>query len=119
MAEAGASVVGVNCEQEPDRLVTIIREMRKPVTVSIAAQPAAFRTADATPCFRRLPEFPDEMESIQLPRGNFERFAEVARDEGIQYSGGCCGTNARLYSSLRAFPGDGAEPGRLIEGKGK
>jgi betaine-homocysteine S-methyltransferase len=94
MADAGAAAVGVNCEQEPDRMLAITREMRKAVTVPIAAQPAAFRTTDATPCFTRLPQFPDEMEAIQLPRSSFEQFAQRARSEGIQYLGGCCGCNA-------------------------
>src|ERR1700736_5037734 len=75
-------------------MLKIIREMRKAVRVSIAAQPAAFRTTDATPCFTRLPQFPDEMEAIQLPRSAFERFAEKAEAEGIQFLGGCCGCNA-------------------------
>jgi betaine-homocysteine S-methyltransferase len=100
MADAGAVVVGVNCEQEPDRVLAITREMRKAVGVPIAAQPAAFRTTDATPCFTKLPQFPDEMEAIQLPRSAFERFAETAKDEGIQFLGGCCGCNAAY---LRAF----------------
>ena len=94
MVEAGAAAVGANCEQEPDRMLAIIREMRKAVSVPIAAQPAAFRTTDATPCFTRLPQFPDEMEAIQLPRNAFQRFAEKAKAEGIQYLGGCCGCNA-------------------------
>ena len=100
MADAGAVLVGVNCEQEPDRVLAITREMRKAVDVPIAAQPAAFRTTDAIPCFTRLPQFPDEMEAIQLPRSAFERFAEIAKDEGIQFLGGCCGCNAAY---LRAF----------------
>src|SRR5205809_5099726 len=82
MVDAGAAVVGVNCEQEPDRMLAIIREMRKAVSVPIAAQPAAFRTTDAIPCFTRLPQFPDEMEAIQLPRSAFESFGEKARSEG-------------------------------------
>jgi len=94
MVDAGAAAVGVNCEQEPERMLAIIREMRKAVTVPIAAQPAAFRTTDAIPCFTRLQQFPDEMEAIQLPRNAFQRFAEKAKAEGIQYLGGCCGCNA-------------------------
>lgn len=100
MADEGAAVVGINCEQEPDRVLAITREMRKAVNLPIAAQPAAFHTTDATPCFTRLPEFPDEMEAIQLPRSAFERFAEQAKAEGIQYLGGCCGCNAAY---IRAF----------------
>jgi len=94
MVDAGAAVVGVNCEQEPDRILAITREMRKAVSVPIAAQPSAFRTTDAVPCFTKLPQFPDEMEAIQLPRSAFERFAEIAKEEGIQFLGGCCGCNA-------------------------
>lgn len=94
MVDAGAAVVGANCEQEPERMLAIIREMRKAVSVPIAAQPAGFRTTDATPCFTRLAQFPDELEAIQLPRSSFEHFAEIAKSEGIQFLGGCCGCNA-------------------------
>ena len=94
MVDAGAAVVGVNCEQEPDRILAITREMRKAVNVPIAAQPSAFRTTETVPCFTKLPQFPDEMESIQLPRSAFQHFAESAQDEGIQFLGGCCGCNA-------------------------
>lgn len=94
MVDAGAAIVGVNCEQEPDRILTIIREMRKAVSVPIAVQPAAFRTTDALPCFTKLPQFPDEMETIQIARNTFQRFAENAKAEGIQFLGGCCGCNA-------------------------
>src|SRR3989440_358971 len=100
MVDAGAAVVGVNCEQEPDRILAITREMRKAVSVPIAAQPAAFRTTDATPCFTRLPQFPDAMEAIQLPRSAFESFGEKARSEGIQFLGGCCGCNAAYVRAI-------------------
>ena len=94
MAGAGANAVGANCEQEPARMLSILREMRHAVSVPIAAQPAAFHTTDAMPCFTRLPEFPDGMEAIQLPRSAFEQFASQASSEGIRFLGGCCGCNA-------------------------
>jgi betaine-homocysteine S-methyltransferase len=100
MVDVGADIVGVNCEQEPDRILSIIREMRKAVSVPIAAQPSAFRTTDAVPCFTKLPQFPDEMESVQLPRSSFERFAERAQEEGIQFLGGCCGCNAAYIHAV-------------------
>lgn len=104
MVDAGAAVVGANCEQEPERMLAIIREMRNAVSVPIAAQPAAFRTTDATPCFTRLPQFPDEMEAIQLPRKLFENFAAIAKSEGIQFLGGCCGCNAAyIYAFSRGL----------------
>lgn len=100
MVDTGAGAVGANCEQEPERMLTIIREMRKAVSVPIAAQPAAFRTLDTTPCFTRLPQFPDELEAIQLPRSSFEHFAQQAKSEGIQFLGGCCGCNAAYIHAL-------------------
>ena len=94
MVNAGAHAVGANCEQEPERMLPILRQMRSAVNVPIAAQPAAFRTTDAMPCFTRLPQFPDGMEQIQLPRSSFGQFAMQAHSEGIRYVGGCCGCNA-------------------------
>ena len=100
MVDAGASSVGANCEQEPERMLSIIREMREAVSVPIAAQPATFRTTDAMPCFTKLPQFPDEMEAIQLPRSAFETFAKQAKAEGIQFLGGCCGCNPAYIRAL-------------------
>jgi betaine-homocysteine S-methyltransferase len=99
MVDSGARAVGANCEQEPERMISILRAMRSAVSVPIAAQPAAFRTTDAVPCFTKLPEFPDGMEQIQLPRSSFEQFAMRADSEGIRYIGGCCGCNAAYIRS--------------------
>src|SRR2546423_5468890 len=109
MVDAGAAVVGVNCEQEPDRILAITREMRRAVNVPIAAQPSAFRTTDAIPCFTKLPQFPDEMEAIQLPRNVFQRFAEKAKAEGIQFLGGCCGCNAAYIHAFALGLADSTE----------
>lgn len=94
MAGAGADAVGANCEQEPERMLTILRNMREAVSVPIAAQPAAFRTTDEIQCFTRLPEFPDGLETIQTARTAFEDFGRMAAAEGVQFVGGCCGCNA-------------------------
>jgi betaine-homocysteine S-methyltransferase len=108
LAEAGAEVVGANCEQEPARMLPILREMRAAVDLPIAAQPAAFRTTDETPCFTRLPEFPDDLETIQVSRGEFIDFARRARSEGIGYLGGCCGCNASYIRAIaRGLAGGG------------
>ena len=100
MVGAGASVVGANCEQEPERMMSILHSMREAVDAPLAAQPAAFRTPDDVPCFTRLPQFPDAMESIQLPRSSFEQFGSIASSEGIAYVGGCCGCNAAYIRAL-------------------
>jgi betaine-homocysteine S-methyltransferase len=100
MADLGALAVGANCEQDPTRMLPLLREMREAVDVAIAAQPAAFRTTDECHSFTRLPEFPDSLESIQIPRQAFADFGRIARSEGVAYAGGCCGCNAAYIRSL-------------------
>lgn len=102
MAEAGALAVGANCEQEPARMLPLLRAMRDASRKPVIAQPAAFQTTETTPCFTRLPQFPDGMETIQVARAEFEKFGEVALAEGINYVGGCCGCNAAYIRALRA-----------------
>jgi betaine-homocysteine S-methyltransferase len=100
MAEHGALAVGANCEQDPSRMLPLLREMRAAVDVAIAAQPAAFRTTDQCHSFTRLPEFPDDLEAIQIARREFATFGGIAKGEGIGYVGGCCGCNAAYIRSL-------------------
>jgi betaine-homocysteine S-methyltransferase len=100
MAAEGAAIVGANCEQEPARMLAVVLEMREAVDVQIAAQPAAFRTPDDKPYFTHLPQFPDALETLQVPRQEFFDFAERARAEGIRYLGGCCGCNAAYIRAL-------------------
>ncbi len=101
MVEGGAHLVGANCEQDPERMLSILRSMRSVVDVPLAAQPAAFRTTDETPCFTKIPEFPDELETVQTSRKAFTDFAAHAADEGIGYLGGCCGCNASYIRAMR------------------
>ena len=75
MVDAGAHLVGANCEQDPERMRSILRDMRAVVDVPLAAQPAAFRTTDQVPCFTKIPEFPDELETVQASRKSFTDFA--------------------------------------------
>jgi betaine-homocysteine S-methyltransferase len=100
MADLGAIAVGANCEQDPGRMLSLLREMRAAVEVPLAAQPAAFRTTDQCHSFTRLPAFPDDLETIQVSRRDFVEFGRAARNEGIGYVGGCCGANAAYIRSL-------------------
>jgi betaine-homocysteine S-methyltransferase len=100
MADAGAIAVGANCEQEPERMLPLLRQMRDAVKVPVAAQPAAFRTTEECHSFTRMPQFPDEMETIQVSRKAFAEFGRTAAAEGIRYLGGCCGCNAAYIRSL-------------------
>ncbi len=81
-------------------MLPLLREMRSTVTVPLAAQPAAFRTTAECHSFTRLPAFPDDLETIQVSRAEFETFGKSARAEGIGYLGGCCGCNAAYIRAL-------------------
>lgn len=109
MADHGAVAVGANCEQEPARMLPLLREMRAAVKVPLAAQPAAFRTTDACHCFTRQPAFPDDLETIQVSRRDFVDFGKAARAEGIRYAGGCCGCNPAYIRSLARGLAEGKE----------
>jgi betaine-homocysteine S-methyltransferase len=100
MAALGADAVGANCEQEPERMLPLLRQMRDAVDVPIAAQPAAFRTTHECHSFTRQPAFPDDLETIQVSRREFVEFGKVAADEGIRFVGGCCGCNAAYIRAL-------------------
>jgi betaine-homocysteine S-methyltransferase len=102
MADLGAIAVGANCEQDPRRMLPLLAEMRSAVDVPLAAQPAAFHTTEACHSFTRLPQFPDELETIQVSRREFVEFGRIARNEGIGFIGGCCGANAAYIRSLAA-----------------
>jgi betaine-homocysteine S-methyltransferase len=100
MADLGAVAVGANCEQEPGRMLPLLREMRAAVKVPLAAQPAAFRTSEDCHSFTRRPAFPDDLETIQVSRQEFIEFGRIAGAEGIRYVGGCCGCNAAYIRAL-------------------
>jgi methionine synthase I (cobalamin-dependent) len=98
MANLGAIAVGANCEQDPKRMVPLLREMRAAANVPVAAQPAAFHTTDQCHSFTRLPAFPDDLETIHVSRREFENFGKGANAEGIGYVGG--GGNAAYIRAL-------------------
>jgi betaine-homocysteine S-methyltransferase len=109
MEDLGAVAVGANCEQDPERMLPLLREMRSAAKVPLAAQPAAFRTTAECHSFTRLPAFPDDLETIQVSRGEFIQFGRVARNEGIGYAGGCCGCNAAYIRALAKGVSEAAE----------
>jgi betaine-homocysteine S-methyltransferase len=100
LADKGAVAVGANCEQEPQRMLPLLREMRQATTLPLAAQPAGFRTTDQCHCFTRQPAFPDDLETIQVSRQEFVEFGKTAKAEGLRYVGGCCGCNAAYIRAL-------------------
>ncbi len=92
LRDAGADVVGVNCLRNPTFLVPIAEEMRNAVTGFVACQPTAYRTPADQPDFTASPEFPFETETLLLSRRDMARYADQARDVGINVIGSCCGS---------------------------
>ncbi|MGH7576186.1 MAG: homocysteine S-methyltransferase family protein, partial [Longimicrobiales bacterium] len=100
MAAAGALAVGANCEQEPARIIPLVTAMGEAAGVPIIVQPAAFRTTDETPCFTKMSEFPDDLETIHVARREFYELGRTAAERGFGFVGGCCGCNAAYIRAM-------------------
>jgi betaine-homocysteine S-methyltransferase len=92
--DAGADIVGMNCLRPPQHILGPMEEMRKAVSGYLACQPVGYRTPKDKPDFTSLPEFPYELDPLQLSRREMGRFAKDAKDVGINYIGSCCGSVA-------------------------
>jgi betaine-homocysteine S-methyltransferase len=94
LQDAGADIVGINCLRGPEQTLPLIEEMRKAVSGFIACQPVAYRTPEDKPDFTSLEAFPFELDPLQLSRREMARWAQQARNLGIDYIGSCCGSVA-------------------------
>ena len=94
LQDAGADIVGINCLRGPDTTLPLIEEMRKAVKGFIACQPVGYRTTAEKPDFTSLEAFPFELDPLQHSRREMARWAQQARDLGIDYIGSCCGSVA-------------------------
>lgn len=91
LVDAGADIVGVNCLRNPEHTLPLVEQMRRAVDVPIACQPTGYKTPADRPDFTSLPEFPTELDTLQLGRKSMAAFALRAREIGIGYIGACCG----------------------------
>jgi betaine-homocysteine S-methyltransferase len=95
LVDAGADIVGMNCLRPPEHMLASLEQMRKAVpSAFLAAQPVAYRTPADKPDFTSLPEFPFELDHLQLSRKDMAKYAQQARDIGVNYIGACCGAVA-------------------------
>lgn len=92
--DAGADIVGMNCLRPPQHILGPMEQMRKAVSGYLACQPVGYRTPKEKPDFTSLPEFPYELDPLQLSRREMGKFAKDAKDVGINYIGSCCGSVA-------------------------
>jgi betaine-homocysteine S-methyltransferase len=100
LEDNGADVVGVNCGRDPGHMLPLVSDMRKAVKCHVAVQAAGFRCTDEIPYFMGLPQFPLELDPLQLTRGEMAAYARQARDMGANYIGACCGVTAAHIRSM-------------------
>lgn len=79
----GAAAVGVNCSAGPDKIVSVIRDMKSVSALPIVAKPNA-----------GLPKLAsDGSTSYDMPVDVFARHMEAVIEAGATVLGGCCGTS--------------------------
>jgi len=95
LVEAGADIVGMNCLRPPEHMLGPLEQMRKAVpNAFLAAQPVAYHTPADKPDFTSLPQFPFELDPLQLSRKEMAAYAQRAKEIGVNYIGACCGAVA-------------------------
>ena len=101
LADVGADVVGVNCLNGPEQQLRIATEMRDAVEGTfVASQPVGYATTDEQPDFTAWPNFPYELDPMQVSRKTMAEFAKKADEAGIDYIGSCCGS---VHDHVRAM----------------
>jgi betaine-homocysteine S-methyltransferase len=95
LVDAGADIVGMNCLRPPEHMLASLEQMREAVpNVFLAAQPVAYHTPADKPDFTSLPQFPFELDPLQLSRKEMATYAQRAKDIEVNYIGACCGAVA-------------------------
>lgn len=97
LADAGADIVGLNCDRGPQTMLPIIEKVRAAVNCYVAAQPVPYKTTAQAPTFESLQlsggerAFPLALEPFLCNRFEMAAFARRAQSIGVNYIGICCG----------------------------
>ncbi|MQA07543.1 MAG: homocysteine S-methyltransferase family protein [Pseudonocardiaceae bacterium] len=104
LVDAGADVVGLNCNRGPETMLPLIGPLVDTVDVPVAALPVPYRTTAEQPTFQslrdphadaaRLPNgvpFPSALDPFTCNRYEITEFASKAYAAGARYLGLCCG----------------------------
>ncbi len=102
LADAGASVVGLNCIRGPETMLPLLAEVTAAVDVPVAALPVPYRTTDDQPSFQSLRDdrydrhpsgrpFPTGLDPFTCTRYEIADFTREAQALGVRYFGVCCG----------------------------
>jgi betaine-homocysteine S-methyltransferase len=108
---AGADVVGLNCSRGPETMLPLLEEVRRAVSVHVAALPVPYRTTDEQPSFQSLEDprwtefpagrpFPTALEPFTCNRYEIAEFARAAYELGARYLGVCCGAAPHHIRSM-------------------
>jgi len=97
LEDLGADIVGINCFRDPERMLPLAEKVRNAVSCHVATQPVAYRCSDDRPYFQIQKfqgknAFPLELDPFVLTRLEMADYAVKAKELGINYIGGCCGT---------------------------
>jgi betaine-homocysteine S-methyltransferase len=94
LADAGATVVGLNCIRGPRTMLGLLDGVRAAVDVPVAALPVPYHTHEHEPTFQSLGEghaFPLALDPFTCTRDEVAAFARDALALGVEYLGLCCG----------------------------
>jgi betaine-homocysteine S-methyltransferase len=97
LADAGADIVGLNCDRGPETMLPLIEKIRQSVSCYVAAQPVPYKTTPLMPTFESLRDshgervFPLALEPFLYNRFEMAAFARQAQALGVNYIGICCG----------------------------
>jgi betaine-homocysteine S-methyltransferase len=108
---AGADVVGLNCSRGPETMLPLLEEVRRAVSVHVAALPVPYRTTQEQPSFQSLEDprwtefpagrpFPTALEPFTCNRYEIAEFARAAYELGAHYLGVCCGAAPHHIRSM-------------------
>ena len=108
---AGADVVGLNCSRGPETMLPLLQEVRRAVSVHVAALPVPYRTTEEQPSFQSLEDprwtefpagrpFPTALEPFTCNRYEIAEFTRAAYELGARYLGVCCGAAPHHIRSM-------------------
>ena len=85
----GVDAVGVNCSTGPDKMISVIRDMKKYTDLPIVAKPNA-----------GLPQMKDGQTVYDMEAEDFADHMVVLTQEGADILGGCCGTTPEYIRQM-------------------
>ena len=105
LADGGADIVGTVCIGNPEQMLPTALEMRDAVDIPIACQPKGFTEVEDPSAWAGVEKSEERGYDASRSLGSvtpdgMAEFALKARAEGINYTGGCCGTGP---SHIRAM----------------